>query len=133
MIELPCKLWSLLPVLVCIYTCHSLVQPKHVCRRSMPTICSVKGTGNSTCVCEISSYSSYAVNNEFPLYISCMSGQIRERLSDLKQESGSLQELWTRQQGRLSQMLQFQQFLRETKMVDDMSSAHEVGLEHFIA
>ena len=54
--------------------------------------------------------------------------QIRERLSDLKQEGGRLQELWLQQQQRLNQMLQFQQFLREAKMVEDMSSAHEVGM-----
>ena len=52
--------------------------------------------------------------------------QIRERLSDLKQESGDVQELWTQQQGRLNQTLQFQLFLRDTKMIDDMSAGHEV-------
>jgi spectrin beta len=56
------------------------------------------------------------------------SAEIRERLSDLKQESGTLQELWTQQQDRLSQMLKYQQFLRDTAIIEDMSSSHEVHL-----
>lgn len=50
----------------------------------------------------------------------------------MKQESNSLQELWTEQQARLNQMLEFQQFLRDAKMIDDMSGAHEVILKLFI-
>ncbi|CAI8040975.1 Spectrin alpha chain, non-erythrocytic 1 [Geodia barretti] len=56
------------------------------------------------------------------------STEIRERLAELKQESESLQELWTQQQARLNQTLQHQQFIREAKLIDTMSSSHEVHL-----
>ena len=50
-------------------------------------------------------------------------GQIREHLSDLKQESENIQEPWSQQQSTLNQMLLFQKFLQDVKMVDDMRSA----------
>ena len=53
--------------------------------------------------------------------------QIRSRLSDLKQESGQLQQVWLNQKQHLDQMLQLQFFLRDAKNIDAMSGAHEVS------
>jgi hypothetical protein len=52
--------------------------------------------------------------------------QIRERLSDLRQEGSQLQDTWQNQKDRLDQVLEFQLFLRDAKNIDAMSGAHEV-------
>ena len=57
--------------------------------------------------------------------------QIRGRLSDLKRESGQLQQVWLNQKQHLDQMLQLQFFLRDAKNIDAMSGAHEVSLTPF--
>ena len=59
---------------------------------------------------------------EYSMYL-----QIRSRLSDLKQESGQLQQVWLNQKQHLDQMLQLQFFLRDAKNIDAMSGAHEVS------
>ena len=52
--------------------------------------------------------------------------QIKDRLSDLRQEGSNLQDTWQNQKDRLDQVLEFQLFLRDTKNIDAMSGAHEV-------
>lgn len=61
-------------------------------------------------------------------FIASFHVQIRDRMSDLKREGASLQQVWLDQKHKLDQMLEFQIFLRDAKNVDAMSSAHEVAI-----
>ena len=52
--------------------------------------------------------------------------QIKDSLAGLKSEQTKLVDAWDSQQTHLSNMLQYQIFLRDTEAIDAMSSAHEV-------
>ena len=52
--------------------------------------------------------------------------QIKDSLAGLKSEQTKLVDAWDSQQTHLSNMLQYQIFLRDAEAIDAMSSAHEV-------
>ncbi|XP_065894234.1 spectrin beta chain, non-erythrocytic 1-like isoform X3 [Dysidea avara] len=54
--------------------------------------------------------------------------EIKDSLAGLKSEQTKLVDAWDSQQTHLSNMLQYQIFLRDTEAIDAMSSAHEVYL-----
>ena len=52
--------------------------------------------------------------------------QIRERVHDLQAEVQHLNEAWEQHRAFLAAIYEYQVFLKEEKMVDGTSSAHEV-------
>ena len=52
--------------------------------------------------------------------------QIRERIHDLQAEVQHLNEVWEQHRAFLVAIYEYQVFLKEEKMVDGTSSAHEV-------
>ena len=65
----------------------------------------------------------------YNVYIYVCLLQIRERIHDLKAEVQHLNEVWEQHRAFLAAIYEYQVFLKEEKMVDGTSSAHEVKWE----